>query len=141
MATFDWNGKSYEVIEDDDWLLKETREVERWIGNSGMAEQGIVTRFAVIGAVSIARVEPEISITSWLDAQTNRALQPLIVAIQAEVAAEEKAKADQAAADAVLSPTPAGSEPSQLPASPSMSSSSSDGGSPLSYDITSTPAT
>lgn len=133
MTDFEYAGKRYPLVEPDDWMLSETREVDHWIGGQlGYADSGLLTRYACLAAVSIARIEQATSITAWLNMNTNRTVAGIVQQL------EDAAEAEQAG-DEVLSPTNAGSGPSWPPAEPSSTSSKPSGGSRRSSATSSTP--
>ena len=134
MHTFELGGKTYDLIDLDDWYLTESRDVDHWIGESGIAGSGRLSRIACQAAVSIARVDKGVTIRDWLDKQTNRVIGAIYEQVQAQVeaelAAEEAEKLALEASGVVLSPSHAGSEtlPGEIVAESSVSSET-DGGS------------
>ncbi len=131
--TFQIGGTTYTLIDDDDWLVKETRDIDQWIGLNGLIGSGIFTRIACQAAVSIARVDKDVTIKGWLDTASNRDLREIIEQIEAQhaerAAAKEAAEKQRVIEGVVLSPSNGGPEPRKPRASRSSTSSRRAGGS------------
>jgi hypothetical protein len=144
--TFTFEGRTFDLLDDDqDWMITETRDVDRWIGGGGLLGSGVFTQLACQAAVSIARVRDDLTIRGWLDSQTNRVIGDIFEQVQAQIQAENTARQAEEAKlvleGVVLSPSSGGPAQQQPKASRSSTSSKRAGGSPRSSATASTPAT
>lgn len=140
---FEYEGKMYDFIKVEDWYVKETRDIERWVGGEGMSDAGYMSQISAAAAVSIARGGGDATILDLLNTWTNRDMMKIADQINAHREATVRAEAEQLVADAqaVLSPTNGGPSQPAEQESPSSQTYSNDGGSQLSPVTTSTPVT
>jgi hypothetical protein len=108
MDTFKFGGQDVPIVQIDDWLLTETRAVQRWLGDDFM-ESGTFMQTALVGAVSVARHISTWTISGVLDSMTNADVMAMVEEVAkrtAEASAESLEVVDEFA-----SPTSAAEQP------------------------------
>lgn len=105
------------MIPPEEWMLSETRAVQRWLGE-GIETQGSFMQASAAIAVSVARRIPTWTVQSFFDSHSNGDIVAIIEQLKA--AAEDEAPAIEQGGDddEFASPTPAAAQHDAPAASP-----------------------